>query len=424
MEAHAKTLLGPITGIDILLDGNLHTKVLQTKLTPNLGSLVKPLRDELDFAMSVELPDCKDEWVEVRMHGVLRRFVARLSARAFIGPVACRNEDWVRASITYAENIFTTIEPLRFFPSSMRSVAALFLPSYWRIRSDLATANRVIAPIVIQRRQDQASGDPNYEKPKDLLQWMMDGAKPSEAAPHLLAHRQLALSLGSLNTTTTAAVQTLYDLCDHPEYFEPLREDVLTALTADGGWDKSTLNKLHGLDSFMKESQRVNPPSFCKSTRTQCLRLAYWILSLLFTVSFNRIVRKSLTLSDGTRLPKGTHFGMPSYSILHDPAIIKNPEAFDGFRYKKIREDPEESNKHQYATTDSNNLHFGHGRYACPGRFFASHVVKMILGHLILDFDFKFPEGKGRPRNLNMDENIYPDPSATLLMRRRQMAQR
>ncbi|EAS32065.3 cytochrome P450 monooxygenase [Coccidioides immitis RS] len=401
MEAHIQTLLGPITGTDILLDGDLHTKVLQTKLTPNLGHLIGPLKEELEFAMSMELPDCKDEWVEIQMHGIIRRFVARLSARAFTGPIACRNEEWVAANTAYPTNIFTTIGPLRMFPSFMRSSVAPFLSSYWRIRSNIATAKRVIVPIINQRRRDEASGDPNYEKPKDLLQWMLDTAKPKDAAPASLAHRLLALSLGSLNTTTTAAVQTLYDICNHPEYFEPLREELLDSLTANGGWDKATLSKLHGFDSFMKESQRVNPPSY---------------------LSFNRVVRKPLTLSDGTRFPKGTHFGMPAYSILQDPSIVENPTEFDGFRYKKIRQQPKEANKHQYASTDSNNIHFGHGKYACPGRFYASHVVKLIVGHLILEYDFKFPEGKCRPQNLNIDENVYPDPSATLLIRRRQMA--
>lgn len=114
---------------------------------------------------------------------------------------------------------------------------------------------------------------------------------------------------------------------------------------------------------------------------------------------------------------------MPSYSILQDPSIVDNPGEFDGFRYKKIRQDPKQANRHQYATTDCNNIHFGHGKYACPGRFFASHAVKMIVGQLILDYDFKFPEGQGRPRNLFMDENVYPDPSARLLIRKRQKAQ-
>ena len=68
--------------------------------------------------------------------------------------------------------------------------------------------------------------------------------------------------------------------------------------------------------------------------------------------------------------------------------------------------------------TDKNHLHFGHGKYACPGRFFAVLEMKMILARFLLDYEFKYPEGQGRPRNLTMDENVLPDPAATLLVRK------
>ena len=71
--------------------------------------------------------------------------------------------------------------------------------------------------------------------------------------------------------------------------------------------------------------------------------------------------------------------------------------------------------------TDATSLHFGHGKYSCPGRFFAANEIKMILAHLLLNFDFAYPEGVGRPRNLSADENVYPDPEARLLMRRREV---
>lgn len=70
--------------------------------------------------------------------------------------------------------------------------------------------------------------------------------------------------------------------------------------------------------------------------------------------------------------------------------------------------------------TDKNHLHFGHGKYACPGRFFAVLEMKMILARMLVEYEFKYPEGQGRPRNLTMDENVLPDPAARLLVRKRQ----
>lgn len=35
-------------------------------------------------------------------------------------------------------------------------------------------------------------------------------------------------------------------------------------------------------------------------------------------------------------------------------------------------------------------LSFGHGRHACPGRFFASNEVKMLMAYVIMNYDVEF----------------------------------
>lgn len=130
-------------------------------------------------------------------------------------------------------------------------------------------------------------------------------------------------------------------------------------------------------------------------------------------------------MKDGTCLPAGTHLAMPAAAMAHDAALLPDcgdPEVFDPFRYERLRQDtskPENINKFQFATTDSSTLHFGHGKFACPGRFFASNEIKVILCHLLLRYDFKFPEGQQRPRNWSYEEAFYPDPTVPILMRKR-----
>lgn len=59
-----------------------------------------------------------------------------------------------------------------------------------------------------------------------------------------------------------ATVNVLYDLCAMPEYIEPLRAEAQTAFFGDGGvWKVETIKKLRLLDSFLKESQRLNSTS-------------------------------------------------------------------------------------------------------------------------------------------------------------------
>ena len=55
--------------------------------------------------------------------------------------------------------------------------------------------------------------------------------------------------------------QAVFDLVAHPEYIEPLRDEVKRVRESDGNaWTKAGIAKLVKMDSFMKESQRFRPP--------------------------------------------------------------------------------------------------------------------------------------------------------------------
>ena len=71
--------------------------------------------------------------------------------------------------------------------------------------------------------------------------------------------------------------------------------------------------------------------------------------------------------------------------------------------------------------TDSRNMAFGYGKYACPGRFYASNEMKLVLAHLLLRYDIKLPDGHGRPKNFTFDSDMFPDPRARLLIKRREI---
>lgn len=192
----------------------------------------------------------------------------------------CRNEEWLSTALKYTENAFRTIIFLRIFPDWIKPAVAFVNPFAYRVSSALRNAKRLVIPV-IERRLKEQSLDAEQERPDDLLQWMMDRAEGSDARPEKLAHRLLILTLASVHTTSMAATQALYDLCVHPEYVEPLRQELLDAMEkTDGKITKQTLNKLRKLDSFMRESQRLNPPSL----RTSCSLPSP---SLLHSIAFN-----------------------------------------------------------------------------------------------------------------------------------------
>jgi cytochrome P450 len=68
--------------------------------------------------------------------------------------------------------------------------------------------------------------------------------------------------------------------------------------------------------------------------------------------------------------------------------------------------------------TDPNHLHFGHGRFACPGRQLALTNVKMTAASLLLNFDMRFEKGSFRPKNISVHEIIFPEPASLAEFRR------
>ena len=149
----------------------------------------------------------------------------------------------------------------------MHPVVARMLPAYWRVRENLATAKRIIVPIVEERRAQEAKLGDDYQKEEDLLQWMMDVAQKNsnEGRADKLAHRQLMLTLAGIHTTSMSTSHAIYDLCAHPEYFDPLREELSTILRENGGWRRPVIPMFKKLDSFLKESQRMSPPALSMS---------------------------------------------------------------------------------------------------------------------------------------------------------------
>ncbi|GFP59001.1 hypothetical protein ACSS6W_011088 [Trichoderma asperelloides] len=383
------------------LESDLQNRVLHQKLTPNIESLTPIMKSELEFALKQELPDIKaEDWVEVDPARVFARTIARIVARIWIGPDECRNEDWLVATTDFTENVFITGFILRFVPRFLRPVIGPWLPTYRSIVKSSADARRIVAGLARKRSPAKEKTD-DYVKGDDVLQWTMDMANDKELEENNLAERILTLSLAAIHTTALTMAQALFDLCAHPENIDTLREELTDVLDTEGEWNKKGIDRLNKLDSLLKESQRFNS---------------------VFLLTFNRFLSVPVTLSNGVHLPARTRIAVPQYAMLNDPANVPggNPDAYDPWRYSRLRSsEPSNSKKHLFAMTDSTHMAFGYGKYACPGRFFVANEIKMTLSHLLLRYDWKFPKGRGRPQNFTIDDNIYPDPSARVLMRRR-----
>lgn len=132
----------------------------------------------------------------------------------------------------------------------------------------------------------------------------------------------------------------------------------------------------------------------------------------------HRYVRKSVTLSDGTVLPKGSTILIPD-DHKFNAKTYQDPRKFDVERFLKLRSRPGEENRHQFVTTSVEHMGFGHGAHACPGRFFASNEMKIALCFFLLRYDFSFVEGEGVPPLVAFENNHGVLPDVRMRIRRR-----
>jgi len=157
----------------------------------------------------------------------------------------------------------------------------------------------------------------------------------------------------------------LYRLLSHPEYIEPLRQEV-EAVVAEEGWTKAGMDKMHKIDSFLRETQRIDglSNSSLASFRIVPITNHSYPFSPVVMV---RLVLRPFTFSNGVTIPAGNLVSIPSRAAHADERIFENPNEFDGFRFANLRKSEGgdiTGSRCQAVSVSSENLTFGLGRHA------------------------------------------------------------
>ena len=131
----------------------------------------------------------------------------------------------------------------------------------------------------------------------------------------------------------------------------------------------------------------------------------------------------TIKLSDGTTILPGNTIAMPSGPMAHDQSYYDDPLKFDGFRFYRAATKENEGAQqleNEYAGIEPGNLSWGNGRFSCPGRWYASVMMKLLLATLILEYDFEYPEGQSiRPPNSVMDLHVLPNMKQKIVLKKR-----
>ncbi|CAZ80769.1 unnamed protein product [Tuber melanosporum] len=373
-----------------------HLKLIRTKLTQRLSIVLPEVMDELTLAWE-ESTNIGKEWTKVRVWDVMLQIVARTINRMFVGVPLCRDQEYLDNVIQYTVKVVKAGAILDILPRIFRAPLTNLI---MQKSHHYAMMRKHVGHIFSERKEKMRElGSEWKDRPDDLIQWILDLAGDGKASSEEeLIFRLLFMNFASIHTTTSTLVHALYDIAANPELQPPLHAEITGALSKSG-MSKQSLTKMKKLDSVIRESQRLN------------------------TITTITMMRKALvpyTFSDGTHLPVGTWVAAPATAI-HLSASIPNPTVFDGFRWERMGAEDQASGKvgkHAAVTTSFEQLAFGHGKHACPGRFFATNELKILLSHVIERFEFRCLEGK-RPKSRFFGVACLADPNGVVEFRMR-----
>ncbi|OGE56073.1 hypothetical protein PENARI_c003G03221 [Penicillium arizonense] len=377
---------------------NFEIQVASKLVNGNLSDIKPLIQVRTEHILDKEIGN-PQVWKRLHAHTLAMQIMKYASGRVVFGETLCENEAFLQAMERYSTKVMYYGLILRWINLGRLRDYIMYMV-HWKHRRDLAIATRYVTEHIEERKRANANLS-EEEKPVDCIQWAMDQPLPDEQkTPEQIAHRLLHLSAGLIGTPATVLVNLLFDTVSHKEYLPELRAEITKCVSEDGRWTESAMAKMKKFDSFIQE----------------CFRITPGIVSL---TGWRLVTSETFRFDETLELPKGTLITFPTMFMQHDSDLYPEAEKFDGYRFYRMRE---EAKKLETASniTDTRNdwLAFGHGRQACPGRFYAIKLLKTILGELITRYDIRYAGGeRERPKTLDLEPVIAPDLSVELEFR-------
>ncbi|KAF9734885.1 hypothetical protein PMIN02_001884 [Paraphaeosphaeria minitans] len=394
-SAHYDTLNGDYAFISsALLKDPYHERIVHKSLARNLNAIIPEMVDEVSFNVADVFGSDTENFKKVNlMDGFFMSIIPKITNRMLVGKSICRNPDFLKNMMAFTTDVVLGLIFLPMIPRNLHSLVGPIYSlapkyHYWRTR-------KYTLPIIEQRLEDfrkKEAGDPAYadwKAPNDFVTWTirtaLDEGRNDELQPSRIAMRICPLNFASIHTTAITAHSALIDILSaDPSLVEALREEATRVYNEDGKqWTKNGLSRMYKLDSAIRESQRY-------STMGMSL------------ISKKVIAKEGITSPEGIHYPPGCLLACAWLPVAHDEELYAKEDVYDAFRFSRDREQFDSMSEDEKAsvdvlklrqsgivTTGLTNQAFGHGRHACPGRFFVAHELKIMFAHLFMNYDIK-----------------------------------
>lgn len=404
---------------------SFHINIIHRNLTRHLSTLISPLQDEVEVAMDETFGMDTENWKEFNLWESWVKLVPSVINRVLVGPELCRNKELLESMVKFADTVVMNSFILSLFPKTLQPIIGRVVAiQNWRLYRKI---HKILEPVINERLEmmarKEASGDAkmtDWDPSEDFITWAIRMARNEGRTEELnsvhIAKRLLPIEFAAIHTTVITGHFLMLDLLSSdPQkgYMDAIREETSRSLQQSGGrWTKDDLWNLYRTDSAIRESQRLS----------------------IFATS---LTKRKVVAPEGITNPiEGWHVPQGGYLMLnldgpqHDADNYENPREYDALRFSRPREEydarpPEDKDLDKFmqlkklgmVTTGDSHLAFGHGRHACPGRFFVAHMLKMTMSYLLNNYEIEPLSEK--PKSAWMGQLIIPPVDVKIRLRRR-----
>ncbi|KAK4063192.1 hypothetical protein Trihar35433_8987 [Trichoderma harzianum] len=387
------------------IEGTGYVRALRSLLTSHLPKFQPHLEGIVKNALLTGLRDVQsDGFAHVKIFPLMKILVTRVNCFIFFGEELSQNTEFTSAALDFPQDVAFAAELLRITPEFMRPLVASIATNRHKAAT---TIYRYLVPIIEQRLAIRGLQS-TEATPMDCMQWLIDNSpRKNPWTPAKMVGEIMAVWFGSVHQLAMTSTYAIQDLCLHPEYVEPLRIEIRDYFHLSNS--PRDVERLPLLDSFIKESVRN---------------------SNFDAITCRRKALVPYTFQDGSSLNTGDWACIPQRAMMQDSTRYRDPQAFDGFRFaydnaqhqQHIKQSTEIPGQKESKFTDA-TLDWpiwGLGNAACPGRFYASLVTKLILIRILEDWECKILEPEA-PRSMTWRSSIVPRSSTIIMFRKKHL---
>ncbi|KAL6862018.1 cytochrome P450 [Trichoderma novae-zelandiae] len=334
-----------------------------------------------------------------------------VAASFLIGPHFARNPEYMASIEDYCLNVPHFVHLYFWVPAPLRKLFWYLSPWGFRVRKVIKNLKSFIIPEIKRTIAIWRSGDRSPDE-YTLLGAMLDlkeergqitrdatamSREEEERQVNIFSDEVIFTAFDSAGPVACLVTQLLFESIQDPSLTDALRAEISQALADNGGeWSVQAMSSLPRLESFTRETLRVDGPT-------------------LFSVT--RSILQPFQLKSGLVLRPGNIISTPSWMIHNDEDNYPNAKEFDPYRFY----DETTNTATTKATTASNTfLAYGYGSQMCPGRHLGVRMTQIIFAKLLMRYDATF-EGGGRtkPENIVMPGQVLPSYYSKIVLKLR-----